>query len=344
MNKIVLDGIIFSLQSYGGISVYFRELLSMLELSEFSVDLNICEPLLQDIDGISPSMKLVRRDARHLERFRACRTSGQKGLFHSSYYRTPSSGTSLPSVVTVHDFIHERFHRTARSLAHSIQKRKAIRQARAIICISESTKADLVDLMGVRPDQSVYVIPNGVSEAFRPTSFDDVGRFALFVGERRNYKNFRLAAEALAFLPELELRCVGGQSETSNDVAGLADDVVRRIKFLGHVAEHQLNQLYNQARCLIYPSGYEGFGIPVAEAMKAGCPVVSLNTPAVVETGGSALEIASDPSAIEIAASVARLADPVHRQSKIDLGLETAKRYSWSLSHARTIEVYRSLL
>lgn len=345
MTKIILDGIIFSLQNYGGISVYFRELLSALAATELNIDLNLDAPLQQDIEGLRASVNLVQRDARHFERFRACRTSGQNGVFHSSYYRLPSSGSAIPSVVTVHDFIHEKIHRNIKSLAHSSQKKRAIQEARAIICISESTKSDLMELVGVRSDQTVYVIPNGVSKNFSPLAERrSASKFALFVGERRFYKNFRLAAESMAFLPDTELWCVGGQADTAGDLKGLSDDVVRRIKFLGHVSEQQLNQLYNQAHCLIYPSAYEGFGIPVAEAMKAGCPVVCLNTAAVIETGGDALEVASEPSGREIAASVIRLLDPDHRQSKIDLGIQIATRYSWSACHSKTIDVYRSLL
>ena len=344
MENVVLDGIIFSLQRYGGISVYFRELLSALAVSDLNVDLNVGAPLLQNLDELPPSINLVCRQDRRLERFRACRTSAQHGIFHSSYYRTPSSGSALPSVVTVHDFIHEKIHKNVKSLAHTLQKRKAIKEAQAIICISESTKADLIDLVGVRPGQSIHVIPNGVSENFKPISSAPRGNFAVFVGERKSYKNFKLAAEAMAFLPDMELWCVGGGACTASDVAGLSEEVVHRLKFLGHVSEYQLNEFYNQAVCLIYPSGYEGFGIPVGEAMKAGCPVICVDTPAVIETGGLALEVASEPNGEEIARCVIQLRDPSYRQIKADLGLQIASRYSWKLCHAKTIEVYHSLL
>jgi mannosyltransferase len=344
MKNIVLDGIIFSLQNYGGISVYFRELLSALAASDLDVDLNLDAPLLQDLEELHSSVNLVSRQTRRLERFRACRTPGQQGIFHSSYYRTPSSCRAMQSVVTVHDFIHEKIHKNVKSLAHTLQKRKAIKEAQAIICISESTKADLIDLVGVRAGQSIYVIPNGVSENFKPASSTLSGNFALFVGERRSYKNFKLAAEAMEFLPDMELWCVGGGAATASDVAELNEEVVCRLKFLGHVSEHRLNQLYNQAHCLIYPSGYEGFGIPVAEAMKAGCPVVCLDTTAVIETGGLALEVANGGHGAEIAKSVMRLSDSSYRQAKADLGLQIASRYSWKLCHAKTIGVYRSLL
>lgn len=344
MNNVILDGIIFSLQKYGGISVYFRELLSALSESDLQFQMSLELPVLQDFSDLDPSMKFMCRDGRYMERLRSCRTVGQTGVFHSSYYRTPSSKNRLASVVTVHDFISERFNRNMKGLAHSIQKRRAIRQAQAIICISQSTKSDLIKYAGVRNGQDVYVVPNGVSESFRPLSLEPLTKYILFVGERRFYKNFKLAAEALAFLPGMQLLAVGGQPDTSADVAGLADDIVRRIRFLGHVSEQRLNELYNQALCLVYPSAYEGFGIPVAEAMKAGCPVVCIDTPAVVETGGAALEIAFEPSGREIAASVTRLLEPTYRQAKVQLGLKFSTRYSWTLCHEKTIEIYRTLL
>ncbi|TAF37770.1 MAG: glycosyltransferase family 1 protein, partial [Alphaproteobacteria bacterium] len=214
--EIILDGIIFSIQRYGGISVYFKELLKVIANSSYSVDLLLDAPLMQSLDDIAGSAKVTHRTARYFERFRPCRTSGKRGVYHSSYYRTPSSGPHMPTVVTVHDFIHEKFGRGLRSFAHSAQKRLAIKSAQAIICISETTKADLIDLVGIGAAQTVHVIPNGVSETFKPIakSGNVAKPFMLFVGERRRYKNFRLAAQALAHLEGLELWAIGGGPQT----------------------------------------------------------------------------------------------------------------------------------
>lgn len=343
--QITLDGIIFSIQRYGGISVYFKELLMAVASSRYSVELLLDAPLMQSLDDIPGSTKVTHRPARHFERFRPCVTSGKRGVYHSTYYRTPSSNVRMPTVVTVHDFIHEKFGRGLRSFAHSAQKRQAIKNAQAIICISETTKADLIDLVGIRAGQAVYVIPNGVSETFKPIakSGNAVAPFMLFVGERRLYKNFRLAAQALAHLEGFELWAIGGGPQTVDDLKDIDTTTAQRIKFLGHVTEDRLNQLYNEAHCLLYPSAYEGFGIPVIEAMKAGCPVVALDTPAVIETGGEALIVAKEAESGALAEAASRLADNEVRGKIIASGLDRAKAYSWKRCHGQTMAVYDSL-
>jgi mannosyltransferase len=343
--KINLDGIIFSIQRYGGISVYFKELLMALENSAYSVNLLLDAPLMQSLDDIPGSTNVTHRRARNFERFRSCITSGKRGVYHSSYYRTPSSGLHMPTVVTVHDFIHEKFGRGLRSSAHSAQKRLAIRNAQAIICISETTKADLIELVGIRAGQAVHVIPNGVSAAFKPItkSNNTAVPYILFVGERKLYKNFRLAAQALAQLDGCELWAIGGGPQTADDLKDIDIATAQRVKFFGHVTEERLNQLYNDAHCLLYPSAYEGFGIPVIEAMKAGCPVVALDTPAVIETGGEALMVANAPDPGALAEAVNQLADNEIRKEIIASGLDRAQAYSWVRCHGQTIAVYDSL-
>lgn len=343
--QIILDGIIFSIQRYGGISVYFKELLTVLASSRYSVDLLLDAPLMQSLDDIPGSINVTHRPARHFERFRSCVTSGKHGVYHSSYYRTPSLGLRMPTVVTVHDFIHEKFGRGFRSFAHSAQKRLAIKNAQAIICISETTKADLIDLVGIRAEQTVHVISNGVSETFKPIakSGNAVMPFMLFVGERKLYKNFKLAAQALMHLEGFELWAIGGGPQSSDDLSGIDSATAQRIKFLGHVTEDRLNQLYNEAHCLVYPSAYEGFGIPVIEAMKAGCPVVALDTAAVIETGGEALIVANAAEPDALADAVSQLFDIEVRRKAIASGLDRAKVYSWKRCHSQTMAVYDSL-
>jgi mannosyltransferase len=90
----------------------------------------------------------------------------------------------------------------------------------------------------------------------------------------------------MELLPDFELHCVGGGPLQPSELAGIPDSVIRRVRHVGFVDDETLNELYNQAVCLLYPSSYEGFGIPVVEAMRAGCPVVSVACKAVMEVGG----------------------------------------------------------
>ena len=345
--RLHIDGIIFSLQQHGGITVYFRELLSRFK-HEHQTTLTLEAPLQQVIDStLFPSVRRVERGARWQERLRPARDSGDRAtVFHSSYYRRPVRG-GTPTVVTVHDFVYQRFVRGPRGWARRWLMNSAINQAQHIICISEATRQDLLEFCSIRSDQRVSVIHNGVSDVFRLLNLGTmVGNrpFILFIGQRGGYKNFDLALQALTLLPDLELHCVGGGALRREELAGHDEETQRRVRHLGFVSDEQLNELYNSAFCLLYPSSYEGFGIPVLEAMRSGCPVVSIDSKAVVEIGGNALcvsEHASDPAAL--AEAVLRLDDNEERKRIRALGLARSHQFSWDQCFAQTLAVYRSL-
>jgi mannosyltransferase len=147
----------------------------------------------------------------------------------------------------------------------------------------------------------------------------------------------------MEFLPDLELRCVGGGALRPEELAAVPAGTQRRIKHLGFVTDEALNEHYNRALCLVYPSSYEGFGIPVVEAMRAGCPVVSTRCKAVLEVGGVALTVAGDAEPRALADAVLRLTLDAYRRQVVSAGLDIAKQYSWDKTHDATLAVYKSL-
>lgn len=339
---LTIDGIIYSLQRNGGITVYFNELLKYLEASEVGYQLSLEEPSAFQQRNIKSYASVLSRPVRQLERYRSCRLSAASTVFHSSYYRRAER--YVPTVMTVYDFIYERHIGGFKRMVHSIQKNAAIRSAQSLICISAATKNDLLNFVGEEPGQSIHIIHCGVSESFRPINLPVISKpYILFVGQRGGYKNFKLATMALEFLPDLELVCVGGGTLHADEFKGVSANTRKRIHHAGSVDDVELNQLYCGATCLLYPSRYEGFGIPVVEAMRAGCPVVSLRCDAVMEVGGDALTLVDAEDAKAVADGV----NATRSSARADLiarGFVVSGRFSWTETHRQTLEVYRSLM
>lgn len=339
---ISLDGIIFSLQQHGGISVYFQELINFLSKNKNDTVLNLYDGFPKNFTIPTDFVNINHCKARLLERYRDCYSSIKSSIFHSSYYRLPNK-RNTPTVVTVHDFIYERLQSGPRRWVHSLQKSAAIRSAQVVICISESTKNDMLEFIGETRGQTIKVIHNGVSDIFKNLNLElSKAPYILYVGHRAGYKNFNSVVAALSFLPDFELHCVGGGPISKNELCNVADSVAKRVRHMGFVTDEELNVLYNRAICLVYPSSYEGFGIPVIEAMRAGCPVVSTDCKAVLEVGQDALTVVPnlDPRAI---ANAILKTTTTERSHLVQKGLVVAQDYSWDATHQQTLDVYRSL-
>ena len=249
---------------------------------------------------------------------------------HSLPLRSPS-----PSVVTVHDVSFERDRSVMRPLDRLTFRwavPRAVRRARRVLTVSERTKADVVELYGVPPDK-VVVTPNGVDPAFSPAGDGD-GAYLLYVGAIQARKDPLAAAEA-AEAVGLPLVVVGPEKEPE-----LARELERRgAQLRGWVDKPELAELYRGAAALVLPTRYEGFGLPVLEAMACGTPVVATPDAALREVAGDAA----------LYASPADLADAIRRAlaeraALAAAGLERAKRFSWRATAERTAEVYHEAL
>ena len=239
-----------------------------------------------------------------------------------------------PAVVTVHDLSFER-EPTLMPLWDRLVFRtvvpRAARRAARVVTVSERTRHDLVEMYGVRSER-IVVIPNAVDPVFAPGGAPD--SYVLFVGAIQERKN-PLAAVAAAEESGRPLVVVGPTKD-----ARLARELERRGAVLrGYVDKRELAELYRGAVCLVFPSRYEGFGLPVLEAMASGTPVVATPEPAVQEVAGDAA-VYAEPD--ELAAGIERALR--ERERLVRLGLERARRFSWEESARRTVDVYRQLL
>jgi glycosyltransferase involved in cell wall biosynthesis len=239
-----------------------------------------------------------------------------------------------PAVLTVQDLSFERdsslMGRRESAIFRLVVPRSARRAAR-VLAISERTKDDLVQLYALAPEQIVVTLL-GVDGAFAPGPGG--GDYLLFVGavERRKHP---LAAAAAAEAVGLPLVAVGPARD-----AALAAELRRRgVELRGFVPREELVRLYQGAACLVFPSRYEGFGLPVVEAMACGTPVVATPDPAVREVGGEAVAYAE---AEQLAETIVRVLDERERWSSACL--ERARLFSWEETARRTVAVYREIL
>lgn len=353
--QIIYDDIIYSLQKAGGISVYWSELSKRLTASGEDVVFLKRDCFNNPLSGssIGGKEKEIKKLIGGIDRYFNLSTGFIKAphIFHSSYYRLSKTKNAL-NVVTVHDFTYEKFFSLARRAVHSMQKFRAIKNSDLIICVSENTKKDLLKFLPRINPEKIKVVYNGVSEGFFLTQSKDCGnssvsevlqeKYVLYVGQRAEYKNFASALEAMRFLPnKFKLVCVGAEftPDEKEDVKKFSGRI-RHIKF---PSESELNLLYNNAFCLVYPSLYEGFGIPVAEAMKCGCPVIACNSSSIPEVAGGAAILLENITPKEIADAVLGLENVNARNDKIKQGLTQSKKFSWDKCFSQTSSLYKQL-
>lgn len=307
--NVIFDNIIFSLQRFGGISVVWNELLQRAQADK---ELNLTE-----LDYRNE--RLYRR----LERYRIPDYMAEKpSVFHSSYFRVlPQAG--VHNVTTVHDLTYHFYRKGLPKAVHLWEEVRALKHSEAIICISENTKRDLLTFYPWVKEETIHVIYNGVSDDFYPIKNIEKKGYLLFIGNSSvSYKRYDIAQEVA--------------KRTGLDL------VTAR-----NVTSEELNKLYNEALCLLYPSDYEGFGLPILEAQKAGCPVIAQNyssVPEVIGKGGLLVEHSSTEKIVQQMVEKVNEVQSRPMQGIIAAGIENAKRFSWDNTYEQTKNVYRQLL
>ncbi len=253
-------------------------------------------------------------------------------ILHCTTFRAPVR-SRVPLAVTVHDLallrhpeVFPPWHRTTGRAA----LRAGVRAADAVVAVSEFTRDELVELLDV-PLEKVRVVPNGIERVFTPAGPAGEGDYVLAVGTLEPRKNLGAAVEA-ARLAGVELRVVGARGWGGVAAPG----------WEGRVGDAELASLYRGARCLVYPSLYEGFGIPVLEAMACGTPVVTSRGGATEEVAGGAAVLvdAREPDAI-----AAGIAEASRRRSELArLGLERASKFTWARAADLVEQLWRELV
>lgn len=358
--RVTFDDQIFSHQARGGISNYFVNLAVRfskdadlgVELSGFPIYTKNAHLKEAGMGSSLPLARLnkapiLRFSNRAVSKFRKLKRIPSPEIVHHTYYfGTPwRSHPESRHIVTVHDMIPEMFPEYFPSGNPHARKEEHIFSADAIACVSETTKSDL---MALYPDLNVPVVvtPLGVSEEFHP-SFETQGDHAnyfLFVGPRGNYKNFDLLLEAFALIfksTTASLLLVGGGSIQPSEASRFSELGLENRILHATPKNSELVEMYQKAICLIYPSKYEGFGLPPLEAMASGCPVLLSETPALREVAGNAGEYfpASDPESLA-AKMIEMSTNAEFRRDSRERGLERASLFSWSQTASKTRDCY----
>lgn len=263
--------------------------------------------------------------------FRLGRGAPRLELLHCTTFRAPLR-PRVPLVVTVHDLallrhpeLFPRWHRETGRRA----LRAGVRVADAVVAISEFTRDELLELLEVPPER-IHVIPNGLDPVFRPDGPRAEGDYVLAVGTLEPRKNLGVAVAA-AQLAGVELRVAGATGWGGVEVPG----------WVGEPTDDELAALYRGARCLVFPSLYEGFGLPVLEAMACGTPVVTSGAGAMAEVAGGA-GVLVDPRSPEAVAAGITIA--VSRRAElVEAGLARAAGYTWSAAADQVEELWREL-
>jgi len=358
MADVVFDNIVFSLQKAGGISGVWKELIDRaLQNSRCHCQFldypdgreNLCrkELKIEAADILNPFEK-NKRFERYLN---PTVLKNSDFIFHSSYYRTCKNKFAR-NITTVHDFVYEYYRTGLPRIVHHQQKRNAVLNSDAIICVSNHTKYDLLNFFPQINENKVHVIHNGVSEIFtpldktvKPDFITIFGEYVIYIGVRTDpYKNFMNLIQAMKLHSSLKLILVGGGPLSEKEVIQYDRFIKNRFVHLNNISNVELNQLYNFAFALVYPSVYEGFGIPILESQRAGCPVIATNKSSISEVAGNAAILSEIGSVEDIEFGLEKLKDTLFRKQMIEKGLQNASLFSWDRMATEVFQVYNAIL
>lgn len=341
-NKIVIDGIIFQLQKNQplGISRVWASLLTELGKKENDIlllDRGNTAPAIPGIEKISIPLfydyEVMPSEICYLDEI--C-FEYNAALFISTYY-TYTEHT--PSLLLLHDFIPELFN--WKGLEWN-SKKEAIKKAFAYLAVSESTAKDLKKFYPESKSKDVCIVHNAVSDEFFPRSEKEIAAFKkkykiqqpyfIISGNRNLYKNVIQFAEAFSKLKnkkDYEILFTGGSSELEPDIKKHLGKAKYQIVYL---TVDELSTAYSGAVALVYPSKYEGFGLPILEAMKSACPVITCKNSSLIEVAGDAAIFVKEDDIDGLKNALLKVGKPEVREKYIKGGIENAKKFSWTLS------------
>lgn len=367
--KVLFDHQTYVRQNYGGISRYFYELTKGLSQSDievcnsvrYSSNVYTTDKVYYNAKPLLPSVKFrgkIRLSylLNQLSTIQLLKDKSTK-VFHPTYYDTYFLNhlKGLPFIITFYDLIHEKFGEEFKELKDErtlLYKRKILLdRAAKIIAISESTKSDIINMYNIEPKRIEVVYLANSLESASAYDIDSTieNNYVLFVGNRRLYKNFDLFVEAIQPLlikeKSLKVICAGGGSFTKSEQHFLSNLKINNQVLQIPINDRKLSALYSKALFFIFPSMYEGFGIPVLEAFKNSCPVILSNTSSLPEVGGDAAVYIDPKNKEDILDKVESLVyNSQLRKNLIVKGKQQIQKFSWDKTVFHHENIYNSVI
>lgn len=374
--KILIDGISFNLKKNGGVNRYWLGILPYLKKIDKKIEVelvlrsntqlpeNICEGIkistVREIPVPFPktllSPLITSINKKLINKYWQ---STKADIFHSTYY-TKYPNTTIPQVVTVYDLIYEKYPQMfvgKRKEMFKLEKKKVIESVNSLICISQNTKKDLLyyyKLYG----KKIYVVYPGVDKIFKPITnlviknqflsrYKIKKPYFLYIGPRGRYKNFFKFVEAYKLWQKSNdfiIITIGSGKFNQNEITlfrklGLSN----KIYNFGYLTDKDLILFYNFSHAFIYPSLYEGFGMPLLEAMACKTLVLASNRSSFPEIGGNAILYFNPESKKSIIEALNKSLNRSIKNQYIKRGLKRVKNFSWEKSAKQTLAIYKRL-
>lgn len=281
---------------------------------------------------------------------------GDYDLFHPTYFNPYFLQylKNKPYIITIYDLIHEKYPEMFPHRDMTIHNRKiSLESADKIISISENTKKDILNFYDIDPEkiEVIYLGNEHISRNFTSNNINTNNfphKFFLYVGDRTSYKNFYFLVEAIS--PVLRtnpyhLLCYGGGTLSDSELFFIEKLGIKNKVIHMNGDDDTLRLCYQKAMALIYPSLYEGFGIPIIEALHEKCPVIASNIPTSVEIAGDAAIFFDPKNPRSLQESLMKiLDDESYKLNLINRGLERSKKFSWDITTEKTEKIYMSLI
>jgi glycosyltransferase involved in cell wall biosynthesis len=360
--KLLFTHDAFSTQKFGGISRAFVEMIKVVRQLERESTFEVCGGLFinQYLENLPlkwglcvPAVKytgIIRKNVNNIFQKLLIRML-KPDVIHQTYYSESFSKSNIRTVITVPDMIHELYPQMFSDRGKtSILKRKCCDRADRIIVISNNTKNDLIGLFGMNPRKIQVIYLANSLVGVKPDSLSKplVSNYIMYVGDRHGYKNFSALMNAYAHSEKVKtdffLVCFGGGAFSSNEKHQLSALGIDKkvIQISGN--DPLLALYYQYARALVYPSSYEGFGLPLLEAMSYSCPILCSNSGSLPEIAGDAAVFFNPkiPESIQEILEKSLFDDGLLNEMAIK-GVKRNEFYSWENCARETFNVYRSL-